>query len=62
MSANQAKTTKNSQKRQSEMTREERRKQMPISTALIDAWRAAFGEMKSIKARENGLTVDWRKA
>lgn len=44
------------------MTKEERRAAMPWTTAIIDALREAFGEPAAIKASENGIEVNWRKA
>lgn len=42
------------------MTRDERRKLMPICTSFIDDIRECFGELKYIRAEENGLVVIWR--
>lgn len=35
---------------------------MPITAALVYAFRAEFGEMQSIRAEENGHVVDWVKS
>lgn len=43
------------------MTKEERRKAMPIVTEFIDAFRAEFGEPEFIKASENGHEIEWQK-
>lgn len=41
------------------MTREERRKAMPITAAFIDEMRALFGEPAYIKAEENACAIEW---
>lgn len=43
------------------MTREERREAMPIVTAFLDDIRKHLREPVSIKASENGQTIEWRK-
>ena len=34
---------------------------MPLCKQFVDDVRAAFGDPVAISARENGLTVEWRK-
>jgi len=41
------------------MTRDERRKLMPITAAWLDEMRSLFGDPVYIHARENGHEVTW---
>lgn len=41
------------------MTREERRKAMPLTTAFVDDIIAHFGRPRSIRATENGHEIVW---
>lgn len=43
------------------MTKNERRAAMPFTTAIVDEYRAAFGEPERIIAKENGHKIEWRK-
>lgn len=45
------------------MTKEERRKLMPWTTAIIDDLREQFGPnaIVMIKAKENGQVIKWEK-
>ena len=42
--------------------REQRRAAMPFTTALVDEYRAVFGEPERIVAVEGGQTIEWRRA
>jgi len=43
------------------LSKEERRRLMPVTTEIVDAYREVFGELASIQARENGIEIDWQK-
>lgn len=34
---------------------------MPYTTEVVDAVREVFGDPVAIKARENGLALDWKR-
>ena len=35
---------------------------MPETAAIVDAFRAEFGELNAISAQENGYSVEWRRS
>ena len=41
------------------MTRDERKKLMPLSSAFVEEMRKEFGEPVYIKAQENGHSIEW---
>lgn len=43
-------------------SKDDRRRLMPYTTAIVDAYREAFGELEAIKATEAGIAVEWRKS
>lgn len=43
------------------MTKEERRKAMPLTTEVVDAFTAEFGPLDAIKATEAGHEIHWQK-
>ena len=43
------------------MTKDERRKAMPLTAEIVDAFTEEFGTLDAIRAEENGLSINWAK-
>ena len=43
------------------MTKDERRKAMPLTAEIVDAFTEEFGTLDAIRAEENGHSINWAK-
>ncbi len=43
------------------MTKEERRKAMPLTAEIVDAFTEEFGTLDAILAEENGHSINWQR-